>query len=380
MKKGVILITNIISPYRIPLFNYINQKRDFDFKVVALAEKEKNREWILAKEKIKFDYQILPGWHLFFWLKKREVPIHLNRGVLKMLLQYKPDVVITTGYDCLAYWLAFLYSKLFRKKYILWNGTTLLSAGSVKRIRGFFKKIIIKGADKYIAYGKEAKKYLEYFGARAEDIYIATNTVDVGYFRNEVFRYRTKENFRKEREKYPKLLLLYVGQLIERKGVGQVLKALNILRDPEIGFIIVGSGPEEENLKKFCQKNSLKNVYFEGFHQQEELPKYYALADVFVLPSFEEVWGLVVNEALASGLYVLCSEYAGAGYDIITEENGKIFDPSNIGQIVAYIKGLKNNLRRIKDRREKISNWAKANLSIAEGGESFISAIKSLDK
>ena len=59
----------------------------------------------------------------------------------------------------------------------------------------------------------------------------------------------------------------------------------------------MGSGPKEKEFKEFCKKKDLDNIFFEGFKQQEELPKYYALADIFILPSFKEVWGMVVNEA-----------------------------------------------------------------------------------
>jgi len=378
MKTKVILITNIVSPYRISLFNYIDQRGDFDFKVVALAEKEKNREWILAKEKIKFDYQVLPGWHLFFMARRREIPIHLNRGVFKILWQYRPDIVITSGYDCLAYWQAFFYCKLFKKKYILWNGTTLLSAAGVKGMRGLLKKIIIRGADKYIAYGVKAKEYLECFGANSQDIYISTNTVDVDFFYREVFQFRKNENFLKERKKYSKVLLLYVGQLVKRKGVIQVLKALLALKCSEISFMIVGSGPEEENLKKFCREYKLDNVFFEGFHQQQILPKYYALADIFILPSFQEAWGLVINEALASGLYILASRYAGATYDLINNENGKIFNPYNIDEIARCLYEIKNRLSQLQDKRERIGDWARENLSIPKSGNAFINAIKAI--
>lgn len=377
-QKKVVLITNIVAPYRIPLYNYVHKNGEFDFRVIALAEKEKNREWRLAKEKIEFDYQILPGWHLFFVRKKREIPIHLNRGVFKVLWQQKPDIVITSGYDCLAYWQAFFYCKLFKKKYILWNGTTLLSTGGVRGVRRLFKKIIIKGADKYIVYGTKAKEYLEYFGAEPKKIYISTNTVDVKYFHDKVLQNRSDKEFLEKREKYPKNLLLYVGQLIKRKGIKQVLRALSSLDDPEIGFMIVGGGAEEKNLKEFSKKNGLKNVFFEGFQQQEELPKYYALADIFVLPSFQEVWGLVINEALASGLYILCSKYTGAGYDLINKENGRIFNPDDISEIIEQIKFCKKNLDQIKNRRTEISNWAKKNLSIEKSGRNFISAVNSL--
>jgi len=80
--------------------------------------------------------------------------------VFRILLECKPDVIITSGYDDLAYWQAFLYCEIFRKKFILWDSTTLLSVGSIKGIRGRLKKIIIRGADGYIAYGTKAKEYL----------------------------------------------------------------------------------------------------------------------------------------------------------------------------------------------------------------------------
>jgi len=376
-KKKVILLTNIITPYVIPLFNHIYQAGGFNFKVIALAETEKNREWQLAKEKIKFDYKILSGWHLFSYKKEKEISTHFNWGVLRSLSKFNPDIIIIGGYDNLAYWQAFFYCKILGKKCILWSGTTLLSTGSLIGIRGVLKRIIIKGANKYIAYSTKAKEYLEYFGADSKDIHIGTNTVDVNFFNKSVSQYRNGKSFSEERKKFPKIMLLYVGQLVQRKGVKQVLKALNTFNDSDIGFMVVGSGPEEENLKKFCNENNLKNVFFEGFHQQNELPKYYALADIFILPSFEEVWGLVVNEALASGLYVLCSKYAGAAYDLINNENGVIFNPKNIDEIAKSIKNARNQIELIRSKREKISNWAKNNLSIEKSGDAFISAIKS---
>jgi glycosyltransferase involved in cell wall biosynthesis len=373
----VILITNIISPYRIPLFNAISKDANFDFKVVALAEREKNREWQILKEKIKFDYQVLFGWHWFFWGVKREVAIHLNRGVFKMLFKNNPDIVITSGYDSLAYWQAFLYGKVFRKKFILWNETTLLSVGSLRGIRKLLKKIIIKGSDKYIASGVEAKKYLGYLGAEIENIHISISTVDVNYFRNTTLKDRNNKDYLMRRKKYPEYLILYVGQLIKRKGIIQVLKALDNLRDPEIGLIIVGSGPQEKELKKFCEEKNLNDIFFEGFQQQEMLPKYYALADIFILPSFKEVWGLVVNEALASGLYVLSSKYAGASYDLIKEGwNGEIFDPNDIAEIIDLIKRIKGDINNLRKQRDSISQNACKEFNIENSAQEFVKAIK----
>ncbi len=368
------IITNIISPYRIPLFNYLHDHKSFDLKVMALAEREANREWQIVKEQIKFDYQVLPGFHKFIW--SREIPLHLNWGLWRELRCYNPDVVITSGYDTLAYWEAFLYCKAFKKKYILWNGTTLLSVGTTKGLIGKVKRWIIKGADQYITYGTKAAEYLEYMGASKERIHVGVNTVDMDWFRQRVRELRGKQAFQEERAKYPHFLMLYVGQLIKRKGILQVLKALSKLHELDIGLLIVGSGPQEE-LKQFCQNQGLENVYFEGFQQQDALPKYYALADVLILPSFEEVWGLVVNEALASGLYVLCSDRAGAAYDLIKEGwNGALFNPSNVEELANLIRQTKGNIKEIHALHDIISEHACREFSIKHSARAFFDAIR----
>ena len=378
MKKlKVLLVTNIIPPYRIPLYKYIYQLENFDFKLIALAENEANREWRIAKNQIKLNYKVLPGIHKF--IRSREMAIHLNWGLWKAILRYKPDIVITSGYDTLAYWEAFLYCKVFKKKYILWNSTTLLSTGKINGFIGRIKQIIIGGADRYIAYGKKAAEYLTHMGTSKEHIHVGINTVDMNWFRKKTKKFYQDENLRKERLRYPKLLMLYVGQLIERKGISQLLKALNELHDPNVGLLIVGSGPQGKELKQFCQDQNLENVYFEGFQQQEALLRYYALADVLILPSFKEVWGLVVNEALASGIYVLCSNYAGAAYDLIKEGwNGILFDPHSIEELIILIRKTKEQVEDIRARRDAISEHACHEFSIERSTQAFSNAVEAV--
>jgi len=371
----VLLITNIMSPYRIPLYNYLHGAKDFNFRVIVLAEKEANRDWQVAKEQITFDYHVLPGLHKFIW--SREIPIHLNWGLWRELRRYKPDIVITSGYDALAYWEAFLYCKIFKKKYILWNGTTLLSVGSTKGLIGRMKQVIIKGADRYVTYGTRAAEYLEYMGAPRERIHVGVNTVDMDWYNKKVNEVRSAGSFERERSKYPEFLALYVGQLIERKGVKQVLEALDRLDNPDVGLLVVGSGPQEEKLKQFCQEQGLENVYFEGFQQQDALSRYYALADALILPSFKEVWGLVVNEALASGLYVLCSNQAGVAYDLIKKGwNGALFDPRNVEELAMLIQQTKVHIEEIRARREAISDYACSEFSIERSAKAFLDVIE----
>jgi glycosyltransferase involved in cell wall biosynthesis len=379
IKQKVLILTNIIAPYRIPLFNFIADQNIFEFKVMALAEIEKNRDWQINKSKIKFDYDILEGWQKYFLLQKRELTIHLNKGIFKKIKEFNPDIVITSGYDSLAYWQAFFYCKVFKRKFILWNETTLLSVGNIKGLKGMLKRIIINGADKYIAFGTKAREYLEYFDAKSKDIFLTINTVDMDHFRYKVTKYRNSSLWKEKRKHYPEVLFLYVGRLIMTKGVLQILKALEELKDIRVGLMVVGSGPEENNLKQYCKENGLRNIYFKGFKQIEELPEYYSLADVFILPSFQEVWGLVENEALASGLYVLGSKNAGASYDLIESGwNGEIFEPNNIQEIVELIKKTIDKLPDIKSRRDEISKNASEKFNINKSAEVFIDCIQSI--
>jgi len=372
----VLLITNMISPYRIQLFNYLYNS-NLIFRVIALTEKEENREWQITKTKIKFDYQILPGLHKFIWNK--EIPIHLNWGLWGALQSYKPDVIITSGYDTLAYWGAFLYCKTYGKHFILWNGTTLLSTQNIHGLINLMKKIIIKKADRYVSYGTKAAEYLEYMGASKARIHIGINTVDMDWYCKEYSIIRWGNSFKSERSKYPPFMLLYVGQLIERKNVKRLLEALKKLQDQDIGIFIVGSGAQEAELKDFCRRYGLQNVYFEGFKQQPDLPWYYAMADVLVLPSVKEVWGLVVNEALATGLYVLCSNRAGAAYDLIKEGwNGRTFDPYNVDQLAELIHMTKEQIEEIRARRDAISEHACREFSIERSARAFLNAIQAM--
>ena len=124
---------------------------------------------------------------------------------------------------------------------------------------------------------------------------------------------------------------LYVGQLIPRKGVDHLIRAWALLpgdlqRDNSL--LIVGGGDLEGSLRSLTEEKGAINVYFAGSHPPHKLAHYYAAADFFVLPSLLDVWGLVANEAMASGVPVLCSKFAGCANELVVEGvTGSIFDP-----------------------------------------------------
>ncbi len=375
----ILLITNMFTPYWVPLLNEISRlaaERGWAFRAAALSGMESNRAWRLNADKCRFDAAVIRG--LDVKTSERGLAVRLNWGMLKELSGYNPDVIITSGYDSIAYWQAFLYARATGRKFVLRSGTTMMSAGSVRGARGLLKRLLIKGSDGFIAYGTKAKEYLECIGADGSRINICINTVDMEYFREGAKTGRGSVDFARRRGSYPEFLMLYSGQLIRRKGLSRALAAIDRLHDPDIGLIVVGSGPQEAELKRFCEGRGL-NVYFEGFKQQDSLPEYYALADVFVLPSIDEVWGLVVNEALAAGQYVLCSKYAGAGYDLIRPGwSGELFDPDDTDGLAEAIMRLKASAPKIRERRDEISRRAVGEFGIERSAQAFIEAFESV--
>jgi len=372
----VLIGTNILSPYRVPLFNALAGQEELKVKVALLAETEANRQWRIEGSNAQFDYCVLPGKHCSL---ASELHVHLNWGLGRVIKQFKPDVLITGGYDNLAHWMTLFYVKILHKPLILWFESSLLSAKYTKGPLFAAKQFFVRQADAYVAFGTKAKECLLALGAKPEKVFMGINTVDMNWFRDRCRTIRAQHTFKQGRAGYPPVLLLYVGQLIPRKNVLTILAAMEHLHDPDIGLFIVGSGPQEAELKELCRHHELQNIYFEGFKQQLELPRYYALADILVLPSTREVWGLVVNEALANGLYVLCSNHAGAAYDLIKDGwNGRTFDPYNVGQLAELFHETKENIEEIRARREAISDHACREYSIERSAQAFLDAIRAV--
>ena len=141
---------------------------------------------------------------------------------------------------------------------------------------------------------------------------------------NEFFaREAGKISWDEEKQKlgYPRRLILYSGRLDRKKGVFTLLEAfVKISRElSDVGLLIAGHGPERKNMEEFCCAAKLRQVYFLGPWQYRQMPSAYALADVLVLPTFSDTWGMVINEAFACGVPAVVSNVADACDDLIID-------------------------------------------------------------
>jgi len=142
-----------------------------------------------------------------------------------------------------------------------------------------------------------------------------------------------------------KLKLITVSRLINRKGIDHVLKALAELKDKNISLLIVGTGTYEEYLKKLCNELNLNNIVeFYGYCPRENLSELYNSADVFILPSLAESFGLVFAEAMACGLPIIGAKTGGI-VDVVKKENGILIEPANIKEIKEAICQMKESAK-----------------------------------
>lgn len=339
MSKKVLIIDNILTPYIIARYNAINTVLKGELEVWFQAKTDINRHW-KDFPPIKFSYSFLEDRPIRI-IGTDVATFHVNLGVIDLLNrkqnQYKE--VIICGWDSFTYWYTVFYCKLKHIPLTLWAGSTEYEKSWRRTVFMPIILLIVHSADAYFAYGTRAKKFLMQLGAQVSKIKIFINSVDIQYFVVQAKKYKNKKVALKKNFgiKNNDFVFLYNGQLIERKGILDLIEAFKKLHAVygNTCLLIVGSGPLSESITPDGA------IHVVGHVEYSELPKYYAIADALILPSHEEVWGLVVNESLASGVPVIVSHVVGAAADLVRQgKNGYIFEAGNVGQLLLSMKRM----------------------------------------
>ena len=247
--------------------------------------------------------------------------------------KFKPDVVNLPGYYEPAMNLVLFYCRLKGIKVVISADST---EGDNANIwwREAIKSFIVTKAHGFFCYGSKSAEYIYKLGMKPKHILVANNAVDnqrvESVYKEAIFdRKSNKETYNLRQYNF-----IYVGRLISVKNLDNLLAAYKPLANTDWGLIILGDGSEEEKLKQYVADNHLDGVRFIVGQAWYDVPKILALGDVFILPSYSEPWGLVVNEAMACGMPVIVSNKCGSAYDVVKEnQNGYTFDPYKVEEL-----------------------------------------------
>lgn len=273
---------------------------------------------------------------LIFWSK-----------VFFKIRRIKPDIMhcqsLSNGIPML------FVKKIQRIPCIVWGqGSDVYLPGRLTRLAS---KYIIQNADAVLALTEDMKKKMQNISKR--DVSVIPNGIDYERFYDVV----RSEKVRKVKT------ILFVGRLHQVKGVRYLIEAMAIVHSkyPDIKLIIIGDGVERQNLGALSEKLALGDcIRFIGRVEQESIPLIMKQADIFVLPSISEGFGIVILEAMASGLPIIATRVGGIPDVVEDGVNGYLVDARNTDEIAKnIIKLIQNDVVRIE---MAIQNMEKAKM------------------
>jgi 1,2-diacylglycerol 3-alpha-glucosyltransferase len=253
-------------------------------------------------------------------------------GVFKALTALRPDAVAICGYRYAAPLAALAWAKTQGKIAVLMSESSY-SDKRRHRLGEWGKRQLVRQFDAALVGGKKQKAYAAGLGIPEERIYLGYDVVDNRHFADGAVAARRQEREYRQRLGFFTPFFLTVCRFIPKKNLALLVEAYRRYRRlagaGAWDLVVCGSGPLEQALAR--QARDIEGVHFPGFRQVDELPGFYGLASVFILASSRfEQWGLVVNEAMASGLPVLVSRACGCAPELVREGvNGFTFDPGD---------------------------------------------------
>lgn len=328
----VLFLTNYASPYKVAFFDCLASFMDVTVLLCERTENMTHRDagWFEAGT----------GSAEFINLEPKYIRNRIICPDVVNWLRRDFDRIVICGYAKSTQLLALAWLKLHRKPYCFEVDGGLIRQD--KLLQRMLKTWAVKGAQLYLSSGPATTDYLVHYGAKRERVReYPFSSLHQQDFPTALPTREEKLTLRRELSMEEETVVLSVGQFIHRKGYDVLMQAAREL-PKSVGIYIVGSNPTEEYLRMQKEWN-LTNVHFVGFRKKPELAKYYRAADLFCLPTREDIWGLVINEAMAYGLPVVTTDRCVAGLDLVEENvNGHIVpvdNPTALAEKITHLIG-----------------------------------------
>ncbi len=344
------------------LLNQSKQRTDLDIHILQIAKNEHTRA--------DMPMQFMPAYqyHLLFDVMLEDVPkLAAFKLILKEINTFNPHIVNINGFFTWYHILTAFYCKLKGIKIVLSNDS---AASDNPKIwwKSLLKTAMVRISDAYYCFGTKSAEYLTLFGADESKFISKKGAVVNNDFIFDAYQkalpqksilleklsIKTTRNF------------IYVGRFIDFKNLPLLINAFKkaqLEAKNEWGLIFLGDGFLREALQSQIKNEGIENTYFLGGKSWFEVPEYLTLADVLVLPSKSEPWGLVVNEAMVCGLPVIVADRCGSAIDLVIEgETGFSFQHDDEKKLASILLKMMNNevdLEKIgKNAQEKIKEFS----------------------
>ena len=361
--KRVLFITNYASPYRVCFYDELAKHMDVTVLFSDRIESKKHRsaDWFIPGEGRFHGVQLEKR---LFTYRDRDLCL----DVVKWLKQ-PWDAIVVCGYAYPTTILAMAWMRLHRIPFYMEVDGGLIRQDSLPNY--WFKRLLVSQANWWISSGEHTTRYLCHYGAKKERVYRYPFT---SLWKKDILPKvpspEEKYRLRQELGMKEKKIVLYVGRYDPKKGMDDLLHAVPELTE-DAGVYFVGGEPDDAHLA-FCKEKALEQVHFVGFRRKEELSGYYQAADILVLPTKSDVWGLVVNEAMSMGLPVITTDKCVAGLELIENGvNGYVYPVEDQRSLIGSINtALAGDYRKMGEaaletsRYYTIENMAKAHVDI----------------
>ncbi len=329
----IAILTNAPAPYRTPVFERIAKAPGVEARVFFDSASEAT----VVDQQPAYPHEYLQP---AFSLRRRNYQDHKDwaeqasmgfaLGYLPRLASFRPDVVVSGefGWRTLN---AAVYAKTAAIPLLIWWEGTRFTERKATAIRRFMRRRLASASAGLLGFGKGSVDYLRDISDPDKPIQFVPQAVDNQLIAEETDRWRAQRERVREQLGVRGVTLLCLSRLLPHKGIPQYINALRRLAVavPEGAFtaLFAGEGPEVETIER-AEKDFPRAIRNLGMLSPDEIPRLFAASDVLVFPTLRDCWGMVVNEALAAGVPVLGSRYAGAAEELLGgEDMGRLIDP-----------------------------------------------------
>lgn len=307
------------------------------------------------------------------------IRIPISLGLVKQVLHTKPEALVSDGFMQWTY-APLLVRAFMRVPHVMCYERTAHTERNANKLRKKYRRFVSRWIDVIDCNGSLCADYVKkLLGWGGNRLTFGHMVADVDGLRENVEKISLdKVELLKKQYNLNGVTFLFVGQLIARKGIKQMLEAWNLFKKMNSGdstLVIVGSGWQEEELKQYVQLNNVPNVVFVGAIQYESISLFYKASDCFILPTLEDNWSLVIPEAMACGLPVATTIYNGCYPELVKENNGWVFDSLDSKSIINTFDEIVKNKKRLPEMG-MISRKIVSSYNAETAAKSIIAAIE----